>query len=214
VTRASETFDYSWLSKEHEFQLREFAHELKTGGRHECSAAVKRGETLLRAKPLLKIQRRKFGEWLDVEAGLHPRTAQLLMSLARLAEKEPDVPDLVVVAIGYKLAERATPPEVVAQVLAAARNGEPISLAWVKALIDAKKKKEPKPERENRPSDVAEIAKRLACALEPEQTAALRRLLEASPISLIRYCIAEFHDGLEDGLASTDAAKSGQQLAL
>jgi hypothetical protein len=51
---------------------------------------VKRGETLIQAKPLLKAQRRKFGEWLDLEAGLQPRTAQLLMSVARLAAKEPD----------------------------------------------------------------------------------------------------------------------------
>jgi hypothetical protein len=211
VTGALEAFDYSWLPKEHEFQLRKFASELKTGGRQECGAAVKRGETLIQAKPLLKAQRRKFGEWLDVEAGLHPRTAQLLMSLARLAAKEPDLPDLVVVAIGYKLAERATPPEIVSQVLTAARNGEPVSLAWVKALIDEKKNKKSEPERKNITSDVAEIAKRLASALQPEQTARLRRLLEASPLSLIQYCIAEFHDDLEHGLASTGAAQSTSQ---
>jgi hypothetical protein len=208
VTGALEAFDYSWLPKEQEVQLREFARELKTGGRHECGAAVKRGKTLIRAKPLLKAQRRKFGDWLDREAGLQPRTAQLLMSVARLAAKEPDLPDLVVVAIGYKLAERATPPEVVSQVLTAARNGEPVSLAWVKALIDGKKTKDSKPERTNGASDVAQIAKRLASALQPVQTAELRRLLEAAPLSLIQHCIAELHDGLEDGLAATGAAPS------
>jgi hypothetical protein len=208
VTGALEAFDYSWLPKEQEVQLHEFARELKTGGRHECGAAVKRGETLIRAKPLLKAQRRKFGDWLDLEAGLQPRTAQLLMSVARLAAKEPDLPDLVVVAIGYKLAERATPPEVVSQVLTAARNGEPVSLAWVKALIDGKKNKDSRPERTNGASDVAQIAKRLASALQPGQTAELRRLLEAAPLSLIQHCIAELHDGLEDGLAATGAAPS------
>lgn len=204
VTAASKHFDYDGLSLDDADQLRQLAGKVQAIGRRQTGLAVETGQALITAKA--RLEHRKFSEWCRYEAGLQPRTAQLLISLAKLVAKTPELIDLPV-SVGYLLAAPSTPRTVIPPVLAAVKRGDRVTVAWVEELIREAKGKGSKTERNNSNSDVAKIAKMIGSALEPGEITNLRKLLEAAGESLIAKFVCELQIRLEDELGETGAVQ-------
>jgi len=206
---ASKSFNYSGLSLEHQAQLRRFVSEIHKCGCLQTPAAVEIGNMLIEAKG--GLEHGTFEKWCKSEAGYPKRRAELLMSLANFARKQPDVLRIPVSA-GYRLAAPSAPAHIIQQVLSAARDGERVTVSWVEKLLEKANKKESKLERSST-SEVTKIAKLIANALEPGQATTLRKVLEAAGPALTKRFVSDLQSQLQDKLHDTSAAPSFNQRA-
>jgi len=130
-------FDYGIVSDDRAKTLRELATYVQTRERLLTRTAIKVGLDLLVAKDILDFG--DFEDWCFLEAGLHPRTAQSYMRLARFAEGN----HLAVAGLGLtaacRLAAPSTPKHVIATVLERVKQGERVTLNEIDDLLQAEK---------------------------------------------------------------------------
>jgi Protein of unknown function (DUF3102) len=120
IVTAFNNFTYSGLSQEHADQLRRLASVIRKTGCQQTATAVETGKMLIEAKA--DLDDGEFGEWCQSEAGYPRKTVQLLMNLAHLAGKEPDLLRIPVSA-AYLLAAPPAPQQIIQQVLSFAAGG-------------------------------------------------------------------------------------------
>ena len=204
---ASNNFNYGLLSREHEAQLRHLATNIHNIGCKQTAEGVEIGKMLIEAKA--GLVHGQFSEWCESEAGYRTRRAELLMSLANFAAKEPEVLGIPLSA-GYLLAAPSAPKHVIQQVLSVARDGGRVKVSWVEKLLEEANKKQSEPERRST-SEVAKIAKLIASALGPGQATALRKVLEVAGAALIQRFVSELQSQLQDKLRGGGTAPSSEQ---
>ena len=202
----SNNFNYGLLSGEHEAQLRHLAVTIHNIGCKQCAEGVEIGKMLIAAKA--GLEHGQFSEWCVSEAGYRMRRAELLMSLANFAAKEPAVLGIPLSA-GYLLAAPSAPKSVIELVLSVARDGGRVRVSWVEKLLEEKNKKQS--EQERRTSEVAKIAKLIASALGPSQATTLRKVLEAAGAALIQRFVYELQSQLQDKLSGSGTAPFSEQ---
>jgi hypothetical protein len=203
----SNNFNYGLLSREHEARLRHLATNIHNIGCKQTAGGVEIGKMLIEAKA--GLEHGQFSEWCESEAGYRMRRAELLMSLANFAAKEPEVFGIPMSA-GYLLAAPSAPKHVIQQVLSVARDGGRVKVSWVEKLLEEANKKQSEPERRST-SEVAKIAKLIASALGPGQATTLRKVLEAAGAALIQRFVSELQSQLQDKLRGSGTAPSSEQ---
>jgi hypothetical protein len=218
---ALDNFNYGLLSREREAHLRHLATTIHSIGCKQTAEGVAIGKMLIEAKadfkmliePKAGFRRGQFSRWCESEAGYRKRRAELLMSLANFAVKEPEVLR-VPLSAGYLLAAPSAPKHVVQQVLSVARDGGRVKVSWVEMLLEEANEKQSEPERRST-SEVAKIAKLIAGALGPSQATKLRKLLEAAGAASIQRFVYELQSQLQDelrGIAPSSEQSADQQV--
>ena len=200
---ASNNFNYGLLAREHEARLRHLATNIHNIGCRQTAGGMEIGKMLIEAKG--GLEHGEFSEWCKSEAGYGTRRAELLMSLANFAAKEPEVLRIPMSA-GYLLAAPSAPKHVVQQVLSVARDGGRVKVSWVEQLLEeANKKEQSEPERRST-SEVAKIAKLIAGALGPGQATTLRKDPEAAGAASIQRFVFDLQSQLQDHLRGSGTA--------
>jgi hypothetical protein len=118
-------FDYGALPEADRDRLRQHAEAIYAA-RKRAASLLDVGRRLLDAKR--RLGHGRFGDWVRAEFAWSERTAQRWMAVARRL-KSVKVSDLEAVSptVLYGLASPSTPPAVRADVLEAARRGEPVT---------------------------------------------------------------------------------------
>lgn len=132
------TFDYSAVSPSDAAALRHIAGQVRELVQRATPLLIEIGDYLNSAKE--KLAHGQFQIFCEAEAGLELRSAQNYMSLASLARSYPrgEVGQLPA-RTGYKLAEKATPARIVAEVMSEVRAGRVPALEEVTSRIAAAK---------------------------------------------------------------------------
>lgn len=204
---ASNNFNYGLLAREHEARLRHLATNIHNIGCKQTAGGVEIGKMLIEAKG--GLEHGEFSEWCKSEAGYGTRRAELLMSLANFAAKEPEVLRIPQSA-GYLLAAPSAPKHVIQQVLSVARDGGRVKVSWVEKLLEEANKIQSEPERRST-SEVAKIARLIANALGPSQATTLRKLLEAAGAASIQRFVFDLQSQLQDKLCGSGTSPSSEQ---
>jgi hypothetical protein len=133
------TFDYGTLTANNAEFLRKKATRIRQGIKSTVEAICDIGVQLYGAK--LKLAHGQFVQWVQLECGFSPRSAQNYMRASEFAADKYATVALLPPATVYRLSAETTPAEVVAEVLARAANGERVSDAEVVRSIRATKQR-------------------------------------------------------------------------
>lgn len=120
------------ISSEQAATLEKIATGINARDRRHTALAVANGFALRKAKKILGHG--QFANWCRRETGYELRTAQNLMSLAELAQRDNAVSGLGLTVV-YRIASPSTPKEIVDLVLQRARRGEKVSIGQVEKLL-------------------------------------------------------------------------------
>ena len=198
-------FDYSGLSPEHQAKLRGIVDHIHVLGCQDTATAVGTGNSFIEASDGLDPG--QFVKFCGEAVGYSYRKVQLLMNLARFADKEPDVLRIPVSA-GYLISAPGADKQIVQQVLALARDGGRVKVNWVEKLLKGKDEEKAKSEPRST-SEASRIAKLIAGALDPGEARSLRKLLEVAGTPLIQQVVAELQDRLRSNLNSVVSSNQG-----
>lgn len=189
----SNTFDYSAFSASDVAFLQSSAQRVCVLIRRSAKFILEIGDKLTEIKKMLPHG--QFAAFCEAEMKLEPRTVENYMSLAELAKKYP--PALVTqlpARAGYKLAERSTPVEVVAEIMSQVSDGKRFTISEVSSRVAAAKLVK----RPSTSPDVGRVADRLLEALDVNEVGDLVRLLGTATRSTIAALCEHLQQGLED----------------
>jgi hypothetical protein len=119
-------FDYSFLAPQ--------AAEVRGLESKSTLNMIKIGDVLQFAKDQL-LKHGQFTDWIECELPISVRTAQRYIAIAKLAEGKHDTVSRLPPATVRMIAEKSTPPEIVAEVIAQADVGNILSESAVEAML-------------------------------------------------------------------------------
>jgi hypothetical protein len=200
----SATFDYSAFSPEDAADLRGIAVEVRCLVKRKTPINVEIGEKLNSAKE--KMPHGAFAVFCKLEARVEPRTAQKYMSLARFARAHSrDVVEQLAARTGYKLAETATPPAVIAEVVSEVRAGRAPSHREVAARVATAKRSA----AVSRVLDIDKLAGRLLDVLDARDVRDVILLVKkGSPAITLLFC-----ERLASGLQQRRTAGTADEVS-
>ena len=177
-------FDYSKFSSGDAAFLRETGGQIRALIRRAVPLNVKIGDHL--AKVRERLPHGLFGIYCVAEVQICLRSAENYMNLAELAKLYPvSLLSRLPARAGYKLAEKATPAPLVAEVMAEVAGGRTFTLRDVEGRIAASVSAKPAVVV----PDVDEVAGWLKDALDPENVADLIAFLRsAKKAQLTQLC--------------------------
>lgn len=163
-TVQTDIFDYDALEMENRSVIKSHTDAIKERIRRSAQDIVDIGELLIDVKDRLPYG--QFGLWLQIEFGWDERTARRFMSVAAMFKtdklSELSKPSLDKASIDqsalYLLAAKSTPQEVRREVLERAYQGESMTHAKVKQIVQAQKLKLPATKSKRRSSKSTGIA--------------------------------------------------------
>jgi hypothetical protein len=156
---AIQRFDYASVAVGDAGQLRERAARIRTNIQKTTGVFIEIGHDLLDAKN--RLDHGRLIDWIEAECGFSIRTAQNYMRAAELADKRGATVALLPPRAIYRLAAKATPPEVIEAVISRAKAGETVSDDAVKDLVDAANSRSRPTKRANRRRNDPERARSL-----------------------------------------------------
>ena len=186
------TFDYSPYPPTDAADLRHIAGQVRELVQRATPLLIEIGDYLNSAKK--KLAHGQFQIFCEAEAGVEFRSAQNYMSLATLARSYPraEVEQLPARA-GYKLAEKATPARIVAEVMSEVRAGRVPTLNEVKSRVAAAKGlTEPA-----KIVDIDKLANRLLDSLDPGDVGDIVLLLKKGTKAIMALLCERLEQGLK-----------------
>jgi hypothetical protein len=189
-----EPFDYSPLDADVIRRVRTAAERIRQMVKRTLEVLIAVGEELLAVKQALPHG--DFGPWLRVEFGWTERTARNFMTVAeRFGPKTEIISDLRIdPTAAYLLAAPSAPEEASEAAVKRAEDGERITVAVAKQILDSLRKRQGRPRRTasyELPSP--KLLGELLGTLE-----SLRRRWDPRHVSVLARQLREFADSLEE----------------
>jgi hypothetical protein len=126
-------FDYTALAPADAAELRGHAIRLRGLITKSTADMIKIGDDLRTIKGML--EHGQFVDWIERELGVGIRSAQLYMSVAKLAEGKSESVSLLPPSTARILAAKSAPPDIVKQVIESAGAGDLMTDVAVKSMI-------------------------------------------------------------------------------
>lgn len=126
-------FDYTGIAASKACELKEYGIRLRSMVSKSTGDMIKIGVNLLAVKA--QLEHGLFSQWVEREIGICLRTAQVYMSLARLAEGKSETVARFPPSTARMLASKSAPQQVIEQVMVRAGAGDLVPEIAVKRMI-------------------------------------------------------------------------------